>query len=98
MAVSGKLIAIFFYRYFAICGLIINFVIKERALRRMKGAILFRLVCVTLLWLFFCGWLLYRYNLTGTPINLRTLFPLVASGIIVFVPLYKKYFKRQSGK
>ncbi|MDD6889288.1 MAG: hypothetical protein PUD39_03420 [Bacteroidales bacterium] len=30
---------------------------------------------------------------TGTEINLRTLFPIVASGIIIIVPLYKKYFK-----
>lgn len=64
----------------------------------MKGAIIFRLSCIVLLWLFFCGWLLVRYAQTGTPINLRTLFPLVASGIIVFVPLYKKYFKKSSGK
>lgn len=64
----------------------------------MKGAVIFRLVCIVLLWLFFCGWLLTRYAQTGTPITLRALFPIVASGIIVFVPLYKKYFKKQSGK
>lgn len=64
----------------------------------MKGAVIFRLVCIVLLWLFFCGWLISRYAATGTPITLRSLFPIVASGIIVFVPLYKKYFKKSSGK
>lgn len=39
------------------------------------------------------GYLIYRYRLTGTPLNLRTLFPVVASGIIIFVPIYKKYFR-----
>ena len=64
----------------------------------MKGAIIFRLSCIVLLWLFFCGWLLTRYAETGTPITLRSLFPLVASAIIVFVPLYKKYIKKSGGK
>jgi hypothetical protein len=34
-----------------------------------------------------------RMVATNTPINLMTLFPIIASGIIVFVPLYKKYIR-----
>lgn len=62
--------------------------------QRLSAAIIFRLACIILLWIFFCVWLILRYVETGTPINLRTLFPIVASGIIVLVPLYKKYFKK----
>lgn len=64
----------------------------------MKGTVIFRLACIVLLWLFFCGWLLSRYIATDTPITLRSLFPIVASAIIVFVPLYKKYIRKSSGK
>lgn len=64
----------------------------------MKGTVIFRLVCIVSLWIIFCGWLLVRYHETGTEMNLRTLFPIVASGIIVFVPLYKKYIKDGKGK
>ncbi len=31
---------------------------------------------------------------THSEINLRTLLPIVFSAIIIFVPLYKKYFKK----
>lgn len=64
----------------------------------MKGTVIFRLACIITLWIIFCGWLILRYRETGTEINLRTVFPVVASGIIVFVPLYKKYFKDGKGK
>ena len=59
----------------------------------MKGAIIFKLGCITALWLIFCWWLIDAMIKTGTPLNLMTLFPFVASGIIVFVPLYRKYVK-----
>lgn len=59
----------------------------------MKGAVIFRLFCITMLWLLFCWWLIDRMIRTNTEFTLLTLFPFVASGIIVFVPLYKKYVK-----
>lgn len=31
---------------------------------------------------------------SGSEINLRTLLPILFSAIIIFVPLYKKYFKK----
>lgn len=42
-----------------------------------------------LLWL----WLAYAVLAAGG-INLKNLFVVVASGIIVFVPIWKKYFKK----
>ncbi len=59
----------------------------------MKGTVIIRFVCILLLWLFLC------YIIVATrPINFWTLFPLAASGIIVFVPLYKKYVRDGKGK
>ena len=59
----------------------------------MKGATVFRLLCIAALWIIICIWYVDRLVMTKTEINLRTLFPIVASGIIIIVPLYKKYFK-----
>ncbi|MBD5210717.1 MAG: hypothetical protein HDS54_07375 [Barnesiella sp.] len=59
----------------------------------MKGATIFRLLCIAALWILICIWYVDRLVRTQTEINLRTLFPIVASGIIIIVPLYKKYFK-----
>ncbi len=67
---------------------------KEKNSRSINSATIFRLACIVVLWIIFCGWLVTRYIETNTPITLRTLFPIIASGIIVFVPLYKKYFKK----
>ncbi|MBR1544057.1 MAG: hypothetical protein IJ626_04095 [Muribaculaceae bacterium] len=50
-----------------------------------------RFACVLCLWLALCFMLLSR-----TPhITFMTVFTIVASGIIVFVPLYKKYVKNK---
>lgn len=50
-----------------------------------------RLSFITLLWLVLC-WLLIK----STPvINLQTVFVIVASAIIVFVPIYKKYKRNE---
>ena len=62
----------------------------------IRGAQLFRLVCIVVLWIIFCGWFISRYNASGNPWTLRALFPIVASGIVVFVPLYKKYLKKEN--
>lgn len=55
-------------------------------------------ICLFLIWLFFVGWLISKYQETNTPITIRSLFPVVASAIIIFVPLYKKYIKNSGGK
>lgn len=57
----------------------------------MTGSQKFRLACIALLWLALCYLLL-----TTRPLTLWLLFVIVASGIIVFVPLYKKYAKNRS--
>ncbi|MDE7025190.1 MAG: hypothetical protein K2O88_04830 [Paramuribaculum sp.] len=56
----------------------------------MTNAVKFRFVCLVLLWL--C---LSYLVVTTQPFTLKTLFILVASGIIVFVPMYKKYIRKQ---
>ncbi len=53
----------------------------------MKGTQLFRFSCIVVLWLLLCWLVLTRTD----EITLMTVFSIVASGIIVFVPLYKKY-------
>lgn len=59
----------------------------------MKGALIFRLVCIAALYVLLCIWYVDRLLRTDAEINLRTLLPIAISGIIIFVPLYKKYFK-----
>lgn len=56
----------------------------------MTNAVKFRFVCLILLWL--C---LSYLVVTTQPFTLKTVFILVASGIIVFVPMYKKYIRKQ---
>ena len=45
---------------------------------------------IALLWLVLCYLLVTRVE----RITFRTVFTIVASGIIVFVPLYKKYMRK----
>lgn len=59
----------------------------------MKWSVILRFAIIGVLWAGICGILVARMLATGTPLNLMTLFPIIASGIIVFVPLYKKYVK-----
>lgn len=60
----------------------------------MNGTQKFRFACIIILWLLLC-----YLVLTRTPqVTLMTLFSIVASGIIVFVPLYKKYRKNGNRK
>ena len=56
----------------------------------MKQGDLIRFVCVLLLWVCLCWLVLSRAQIT-----FMTVFSIVASGIIVFVPLYKKYHKNK---
>lgn len=50
---------------------------------------IFRFACVTLLWIALCAILLVRVE----RVDFMVLFAIVASGIVVFVPLYKKYVR-----
>lgn len=59
----------------------------------MKGSVVIRFVIIGLLWVGVCAILIVRMVASDTPLNLMTLFPIIASGIIVFVPLYKKYIR-----
>ena len=59
----------------------------------MKAATIVRFVIIGLLWLGTCVWYVVRINAAGTPLTLMSLFPVIASAFIVFVPLYKKYVK-----
>ena len=59
----------------------------------MSGAKIFRLICIILLWVLVCVWYVDRLLQSNTELNLRTLFPIIASGVIIIVPLYKKYVK-----
>lgn len=49
----------------------------------------FRFACIAILWIALCYLLVTR-----RPINFMTFFVIIASGIVVFVPLYKKYVKK----
>lgn len=55
----------------------------------MKTSVIARFVILGLLWL---G--LVFYILTHTAFTLYTAFVIVASAIIIFVPMYKKYVKK----
>ena len=50
-----------------------------------------RFSCVLLLWLALCYLLVTR----AARIDFNVVFTIVASGIIVFVPLYKKYIRKK---
>lgn len=55
----------------------------------MTGTQIFRMTCLTLLWLALCYMVVSR----SPEITLWTIFVIVCSGIVVFVPLYKKYIR-----
>lgn len=48
---------------------------------------------IGLLYAALCGVVITRMIATGTPFTLVSIFPLVAAGIVIFVPLYKKYIR-----
>lgn len=50
-----------------------------------------RFACILLLWLTLCWLLLAR----AAQIDFMVIFTIVASGIIIFVPLYKKYMRKK---
>lgn len=53
---------------------------------------LIRFVCILLMWVGLC-WLLLK---NAARIDFMVIFTIVASGIIVFVPLYKKYVRKKT--
>ncbi len=59
----------------------------------MTGYTIFRLVCLTTLWLILCYLMIAGRGLTAW-----TLFIIVISGGVVFIPLYKKYIRDGNGK
>lgn len=54
----------------------------------MTGQQKFRFACIALLWLALC-----YLVVSSQPLTLRVVLILVTSGIVVFVPLYKKYLR-----
>ncbi len=56
----------------------------------MNGSRIAGLVVLALVW---C-WLVWALLVRGGGFNGKNVFLIVASGIIIFVPLWKKYFKK----
>ncbi len=57
-------------------------------LTSMTGGQILRFVCIALLWLLLC-----YLMIVGRGFSAYSFFVIIASGIVVFVPLYKKYIK-----
>ncbi|MBD5191495.1 MAG: hypothetical protein HDS58_02985 [Barnesiella sp.] len=55
----------------------------------MTGTQIFRFSCLTILWLALC----YLVISQSPEITLWTIFVIICSGIVVFVPLYKRYIR-----
>ena len=64
----------------------------NQTILKMTAGNLIRFVCILLLWLFLCYILITR----AARIDFMVIFTIVASGIIVFVPLYKKYVRKKN--
>lgn len=58
-------------------------------MNRLTKYQIFRLSCLIVLWMALC-WIV----ISSRPVTPMTIFVIIASGIIVFVPLYKKYIKK----
>lgn len=52
-----------------------------------------RMTIIALLWI-----IVALMVVMSQPFSLRVLFFVAASGIVVFVPMYKKYFKKDDGQ
>ncbi|MBR6758083.1 MAG: hypothetical protein IKM35_06380 [Bacteroidaceae bacterium] len=53
----------------------------------------FNIICLTLLWVMLC-----YLVITKSELNFMTIFAIVASGIIVFVPIYKSKKRENDGR
>ncbi|MBD5320404.1 MAG: hypothetical protein HDS07_05865 [Bacteroides sp.] len=56
----------------------------------MKKVPVFQLCCIAALWLLLC-----YLMIVSQPLTLKVVLNIIGSGIIVFVPLYKKHFKKK---
>ena len=54
---------------------------------------IFRFSCIAILWVLLCVVLVM-----SQPFTLRVAFVIIASGIVVFVPLYKRYIKNDNNE
>ncbi len=59
----------------------------------MNSGVIIRFAIVGVLWIGVCFWFVTRLLASGQSITFLSLFPVIASAFIVFVPLYKKYVK-----
>lgn len=59
----------------------------------MRKYNVFRISCIALLWLFCAVILIWSRGIDG-----QVVFAVIASGIIVFVPLYKRWKQESKGK
>lgn len=58
--------------------------------RTIPAGVWVRFAILGALWLYLCGLLLVR---SAHGLTVRTLFIMVASAIVIFVPMYKKYIR-----
>lgn len=79
-----RIIHLYLAKYVYLCHL-------DKILDTMTTGNIIRFVCILLLWLGLCWLLLTR----AARIDFMVIFTIVASGIIVFVPLYKKYVRKK---
>jgi len=63
----------------------------------IKPSVIVRFAIIGGIWLLVCGWYIAAMLKSSQPITFMSVFPLIASAFIVFVPLYKKYV-RNDGK
>lgn len=57
--------------------------------QKIQSSVIVRFVILGVIWL-----ALVAYIIARAPLTLYTLFVIVASAIIVFVPMYKKYIRK----
>ena len=99
---SAKVSIILLYKIYLICGkknrfflaivLCLQYLCKlNNDDTVMTTGNLIRFACILLLWLGLCWLLLTR----AARIDFMVIFTIVASGIIIFVPLYKKYVRNK---
>lgn len=56
----------------------------------MSNGKIFQFICLTALWIFLCYLLVLGRGWSG-----MTVFTIVISGLIVYIPLYKKYIRNK---
>lgn len=69
---------------------------SEARRKGISGGVVARFAIIGVLWAGLCAWYVAHMVAAGTQVTLLTLFPLIASAIVVFVPLYKKYVRNDN--